>query len=217
MPSPEAVNPNPIPAISRKEVTLEKILVPIDFSENSSAAIDCAIRIGKLAGTHIALLYVVEIPRYQLSPEVYFGSERIRLTLNDMETRAMDRLESLCKEIRTPGIECAASVRIGIAYEEILDEAEKISPDLIVLGGTGGSALARILLGSTAERVAIGRRNPPTAGPTIPPRFICTPLKIIAEGSSLFGTTSGIIDAQTGAPKAKPTPSKNAAVRIKCD
>jgi hypothetical protein len=80
-------------------------------------------------------------------------SERIRSTLNDLETKALDRLESLCKEIRTPGIECAASVRIGIAYEEILNEAEKIAPYLIVLGGTGGSALARILLGSTAERV----------------------------------------------------------------
>ena len=154
MPSPEAVNPNPIPAMAnRKEVALEKILVPIDFSENASPAIDYAIRIGKLAGTHIALLYVVEIPRYQLSPEVFSGSERIRSTLNDMETRAMDRLEAPCKEIRTPGIECAASVRTGIAYEEILDEAEKILPDLIVLGGTGGSALVRILLGSTAERI----------------------------------------------------------------
>jgi len=154
MPSPEAVNPKSIPALAnRKEVTLEKILVPIDFSENASAAIDYAIRIGKLAGTHIALLYVVEVSRNQLNLDVYSASERIRSTLNDLETKALDRLESLCKEIRTPGIECAASVRIGIAYEEILNEAEKIAPDLIVLGGTGGSALARILLGSTAERI----------------------------------------------------------------
>ena len=64
MPSPEADNPKSIQAlINRKEVTLEKILVPIDFSDYASAAIDYATRIGKLAGTHIALLYVVEIPR----------------------------------------------------------------------------------------------------------------------------------------------------------
>ena len=85
MPSPEAVNPNSIPAMAnRKEVTLEKILVPIDFSENASGAIDYAIRIGKLAGTHIALLYVVEIPRNQLNLDVYSASERTRSTVNDL-------------------------------------------------------------------------------------------------------------------------------------
>jgi hypothetical protein len=43
MPSPEAVNPKSISALAnRKDVTLEKILVPIDFSENASAAIDYA-------------------------------------------------------------------------------------------------------------------------------------------------------------------------------
>jgi hypothetical protein len=61
---------------------------------------------------------------------------------------------------------------------------------------------------------ATERRSPPSAGPTIPPRFICTPLKMIAEGSSLFGTTSGIIAAQAGAAKAYPTPSKKAVIRM---
>jgi nucleotide-binding universal stress UspA family protein len=176
MPSPEADNPKSIQAlINRKEVTLEKILVPIDFSDYASAAIDYATRIGKLAGTHIALLYVVEIPRHQLSSEVYSGSERIRSTLNDMETRAMDRLEALCNVIRTPGIGCTASVRVGIPYEEILSEAEKIAPDLIVLGGKGYSALARILLGSTAEQVVrfarcsvLVARHPPNQLPSSP-------------------------------------------------
>jgi nucleotide-binding universal stress UspA family protein len=154
MPDPEPVNPNATSALaSRKEVTLEKILVPIDFSDYTSAAVDYAVRIGKLAGTHIALLYVVEIPRHQLSLEVYSASGRIRSTLNDMRTKAQDRLESLCNEIRTPGIECTAVMRLGIPYEEILSEAEKTAADLIVLGGKGYSALARILLGSTAEQV----------------------------------------------------------------
>lgn len=134
-------------------MTLDKILVPIDFSDLAAAAIDYATKIGKLAGTHLALLYVVEIPRHQLSLEVLSGSERIRSTFNEMATKALDRLESLCQEIRTPGMKCTASVRIGIPYEEILSEAEKFAPDLIVLGGKGYSALARILLGSTAEQV----------------------------------------------------------------
>jgi nucleotide-binding universal stress UspA family protein len=154
MPAPEPANPKSVPALAnRKEVPLEKILVPIDFSDCSAAAIDYATRIGKLAGTHLALLYVVEIPRHQLSLEVLSGSERIRSTFNEMAAKGLDRLEVLCQEIRSPGMECTASVRIGIPYEEILSEAEKFAPDLIVLGGKGYSPLARILLGSTAEQV----------------------------------------------------------------
>jgi nucleotide-binding universal stress UspA family protein len=92
-----------------------------------------------------------------------------------METRALHRLESLCEAIRSPGIECTASVRIEIPYEEILGEAEKIAPDLIVLGGKGYSALARILLGGTAEQVVrfarcsvLVARHPPNQLPSSP-------------------------------------------------
>src|ERR1700674_6145001 len=103
MPGPEAVNPESVSTLAnRREVTLERILLPIDFSDYTSAAVDYAVRIGKLAATQIALLYVDEIPRHQLSLEVYTASERIRSTLNDMQTRAQERLESLCKDIRTP-------------------------------------------------------------------------------------------------------------------
>jgi nucleotide-binding universal stress UspA family protein len=69
-----------------------------------------------------------------------------------MATKAMERLDSLCKEIRTT-VACTATVRIGVPYEEILNEAEKVGPDLIVLGGKGVSALARMVLGTTASQV----------------------------------------------------------------
>jgi nucleotide-binding universal stress UspA family protein len=154
MPNPESANQRASSVTAnRKQAALEKILVPIDFSDCASAAIDYAVRIGKLAGTHIALLYVVEIPRHQLSADVFSSSERVRSNLNEMQTKAEERLDSLAREIRTPGIECTASVRLGTPYEEILAEAEKIESDLIVLGGKGYSPLARILLGSTAEQV----------------------------------------------------------------
>src|ERR1700747_405407 len=140
MPDPESVNPNATSALaSRKEVTLEKLLVPIDLCDYKPAAIDYAVRIGKLAGTHIALLYVVEIPRHQLSPDVYSSSGRVRTTFDDLRDKAHARLESLCRQIRTPGMECTEEVRVGIPYEEILGEAEKIAADLIVLGGKGYS------------------------------------------------------------------------------
>ena len=69
----------------------------------------------------------------------------------------MERLDSLCKEIRTT-VACTATVRIGVPYEEILNEAEKVGPDLIVLGGKGVSALARMVL-APRLRKSSGLRN----------------------------------------------------------
>jgi hypothetical protein len=60
----------------------------------------------------------------------------------------------------------------------------------------------------------IGKRRPPKAGPRIPPRFICTPPRVMADASSSFWTISGTIDPQTGALNAKPIPSKKTVVRM---
>jgi len=59
-----------------------------------------------------------------------------------------------------------------------------------------------------------GRTNPPRAGPRIPAMFTCTPPSVTAEGSSSLLTTLGTIALQTGALKARPTPSAKTQRRI---
>ena len=51
-------------------------------------------------------------------------------------------------------------------------------------------------------------KKPPNAGPRIPDKFSCKPLKVGAESSSVSETTCGTIEVQVGALKAKPTPIK---------
>ena len=61
----------------------------------------------------------------------------------------------------------------------------------------------------------IGKSRPPKAGPRIPPRFICTPPRVMADASFSFWTISGTIDPHTGALNAKPIPSKKTVVRMR--
>jgi nucleotide-binding universal stress UspA family protein len=136
-----------------KDVPLKKALVVTDFSPDASAAIDYALKLAKLAGIQIALLHIVEVPTYQIHPEVVAARKRVDETLEAMRQRAAERLEALAEIVRNEGVNCTASVRLGIPTEEILTEAEKTEPDLIFIGNKGTSALARFLLGSTAERV----------------------------------------------------------------
>ena len=136
-----------------KDVALKKALVVTDFSPDAAAAIDYAVKLAKLAGIQIALLHIVEVPTYQIHPEVVAARKRVDETFEAMRQRAAERLEALAEVVRNEGVNCTATVRLGIPTEEILTEAEKTEPDLIFIGNKGTSALARFLLGSTAERV----------------------------------------------------------------
>jgi nucleotide-binding universal stress UspA family protein len=136
-----------------KEVALKKALVVTDFSPDAAAAIDYAVKLAKLAGIQIALLHIVDVPTYHIHPEVVAARKRVDETFEAMRQRAAVRLEALAESVRNEGVNCTASVRLGIPTEEILREAEKTEPDLIFIGNKGTSALARFLLGSTAERV----------------------------------------------------------------
>jgi nucleotide-binding universal stress UspA family protein len=154
MADPEFATPDsPAEPFIPKDAPLKKALVVTDFSPDASAAIDYALKLAKLAGIQIALLHIVEVPTYQIHPEVVAARKRVDETLEAMRQRAAERLEALAEIVRNEGVNCTASVRLGIPTEEILTEAEKTEPDLIFIGNKGTSALARFLLGSTAERV----------------------------------------------------------------
>lgn len=154
MADPELTNPDATAeACIPKDVTLKKALVVTDFSPDASAAIDYALKLAKLAGIQIALLHIVDVPTYQVHPEVVAARKRVDETFEAMRQRAAERLEALAEIVRKEGVNCTASVRLGIPTEEILTEAEMTKPDLIFIGNKGTSALARFLLGSTAERV----------------------------------------------------------------
>ena len=118
-----------------------------------SATIEQALHLAALAGASVVLLHVVEIPRSELNPAVFASLEAIQSRLDRYQEQARQRLESLCEEFRAAHIECTPSVRVGIAYEAILEEAEAIAPDLIIIGTKATSVRTRFLLGGTAERV----------------------------------------------------------------
>lgn len=129
------------------------VLVVTDFSVEADGATDRGIKLAKVAGMQINLLHIVEVPTSQIHPEVAAANPRVEATFETMRQRALERLEVICERVRKEGVNCAATVRLGAPSEEILKEAEKTNPDLIVLGNKGMSGLTRFLLGSTAERV----------------------------------------------------------------
>ena len=130
-------------------MSIERILVPIDFSQPSLRALDDAVEFSRPYEARLTILYVVERGLYG-SP-LLVTDPRV---LGEKERKAAEkRLARLAQQIGKRGIECNTLVRFGVAYAEILATARRIKADLIILSTHGRTGLAHVFIGSVAERV----------------------------------------------------------------
>lgn len=133
---------------------LRRILVPVDFSECSRAALGHAAVLAKSFGATIDLLYVWEAPAF-VAPEAMVGAAGTTQTLAQL---ASDQAEAAMREFseqaEKDGIQIAATrVEQGDPARTVVEVAERDGFDLIAMGTHGRSGFAHLLLGSVAEKV----------------------------------------------------------------
>jgi len=122
---------------------LQKILVPVDFSDCSKKALQYAIPFAKQFGAQMVLLHVVE--PYPIVPEMApYDSE----TIHD----GHQELEALQKTIDN-AVSSSISLRKGTPHFEITDAAREFGADLIIISTHGRKGLTRRVFGSTTEKV----------------------------------------------------------------
>lgn len=132
------------------------VLVAVDFSKDSEAALVWACRYANLSGSSLAVLHVVHDPGD--APGYYRRGEED--ALRPMEDVAKEMLEEFLEEARERHPEVAAVAAVdtrlvrGIPASRILDVAKSLDARLIVMGSQGRTGLPHLLLGSKAERVA---------------------------------------------------------------
>ncbi len=135
-----------------------KILLAIDSSAHSDMAIDVVSRQSFVDQTEIHVLFVVE----HIVPMAY-GMGVIDTTAYDaLERNANDvarsTLEKAADRLRSSGAAAQATITTtvgsGSPKRVILDTAETLRADLIVVGSHGYGAINRFLLGSVSQAVA---------------------------------------------------------------
>ena len=124
---------------------IKRILVPIDFSDISLAALRQARLFAEKFGAELVLLHVIET--YPIDYMV--GLPDARQMNKSLEETAEARLNKLAQ---TEG-PARTLVRWGKPFHEIVNTAEKLAADLIVLPTHGYTGIKHAYLGSTAERV----------------------------------------------------------------
>ena len=135
-----------------------RILVPVDFSELSTLALQTAVALSRDYDASLTLVYVYE-PMAAAVPEGY-----LLFTENQLNRMFEEFHRGLAQQKQVA--EAAGALRIetcllhGFAAGEILAFAEEGAFDLIVMGTHGLRGLAHAWLGSVAERVLRAARCP---------------------------------------------------------
>src|SRR4029453_17704326 len=141
-----------------------RILVPMDFSPPSDAALEYARSVADRYGASLPLLHVAEDPyRAFYSAEVFVPEvEGLREEiLSDTEKRLTDRL----RPSDLTEFHATAESIIGAPAGSIVEYAAGHDIDLIVMGTHGRGGMAHLLMGSVAERVV---RTAPCPVLTVP-------------------------------------------------
>ena len=122
-----------------------KIVVPIDFSDDSIAAVDCALEIADDAS---------KVHVFHVLPELNAAEPGVVWQTIDNESRkkhATEAVRERLSEAKYGGVN--VEIEIGDPGHRVADHAQSIEADLIVIPSHGRTGIKRFLIGSVAERV----------------------------------------------------------------
>jgi len=135
-----------------------KILLAIDDSKFSEAAVENVLREFKPQATEVCVFTVVEslaltAPAYSYGAGPVFVQDYTEI-LNKWREEARENAAKIAKRLQEAGFKASSAVGEGDARTAILEQADQWHPDLILMGSHGRRGLDRFLLGSVSEGVA---------------------------------------------------------------
>lgn len=125
-----------------------KVLVPVDFEEQSLIAMEQAAHVAKLIKADVVLLYVIEESSGLVSR--FFSKQMDEEMRKEIDKKLDELVESLHK---SQGVIVTKMIARGSVYDKVTEVAEMVNAKMIVMGTNGGGGLRRRFIGSNALRV----------------------------------------------------------------
>lgn len=122
-----------------------KVIVPIDFSENSLKALEFAVFYAAKRQGKIILVHVIEI--------IYDFASQASIAMESMHEEAGESMKKLINKHQTSGVEMDYRIEEGTASISTARIAGEEEASLIIMGTQGESGLNKVLFGSTAVNV----------------------------------------------------------------
>lgn len=138
-----------------RPAALDRILVPVDFSDCSLDALEYAAVVAQRAKASLTLLHVLEPVSYGLDFTLTIPGSRER-----KKEAVTERLAGVVAALKNANVSSDYVLRGGLPNDSILEAARTSSADMIVMGTHGRRGLSHALYGSVAEFVLRNSRCP---------------------------------------------------------
>ncbi len=146
----------------QQKIEVNRILVPVDFSDFSPRICEYAMEIAKKFNADILLFHTYFASAIETVPfsDSYTYNATVVEVLSEVEKNAKVRIKELYYDIRNKlelekveGIEVDYALSGGTASSEILNMCTTYKPDLVIMGSRGETAGTTNLLGSVVSNV----------------------------------------------------------------
>jgi nucleotide-binding universal stress UspA family protein len=136
------------------EVMFTSIVVGTDGSDTATQAVHEAIDLASALGAKLELVSAYEpVPAQRLNEERRQAPEDLQWAINPRED-VDSTLEAAAAPAREAGVAVDVYARQGDPADAILDVAEELKADLIIVGNKGMTGAKRFLLGSVPNKVS---------------------------------------------------------------
>jgi universal stress protein A len=136
-----------------------RILHPSDFTSFSRAALRKAIEMAKSNRAELLLVHVVS-PIVPVPGDAYISPRMYDELAGSARAAAQKQLDKLAAQVKKARVKSRSFVLEGAPAEEIVRFAKGRRVDLIVMGTHGRAGLAKLFVGSVADRVVASASCP---------------------------------------------------------
>lgn len=129
-----------------------KILIPIDFSENSIRALELVLQLNGKQKSTIILVHIVEL--------IHDFASQAAIALDSMRRDAKKLLAEIEKNYQAEHLEFKTVIEEGTASISVARIADKKKVDLIAIGTSGAGGLKKLVMGSSTKNLLKETNSP---------------------------------------------------------
>jgi nucleotide-binding universal stress UspA family protein len=136
-----------------------RVLVPLDGSAFSEGVLETAEKTAKAFGYEMVIFRVIDTP-LEYTQSLDSEPDDVKRAADASIEKATAYLKGIASRIEKKGIKTRIEVGAGYPHSAILKMADKEDVELIIMSTHGRTGLARVLVGSVAEKVLHATAHP---------------------------------------------------------
>lgn len=128
---------------------MNKIIVPVDFSEHSEFALEAAAGLAQKFGSELIVLHMLELSNAVLSS----ASEALNQEAVFYLKLAAQKFDTFLDKPYLEGVKVTPIVKHFKVWSEVNNVVNELDASLVIMGSQGASGIKEVLIGSNTEKV----------------------------------------------------------------